>query len=595
MPSAISRYGDLELDPANFEVRLRGRRVKLDRIPLELLLVLAARAGQLVKYQEAFEAVWGKGVVIEVESALYTAIRKVRRALGEDPRRPRFIETVARKGYRFIAQPSVSGTRLNSAAPEEAPKRLMLAVLPLENLSGDPRQDYFSDGLTEELISELGRFSPEELGVIARTSVMGYKGTRKSVAQIGEELGVDFLIEGSVRHERGRVRIAMQLITVNDQTHVWAETYERPLLHILSVQTEVGKAVAEKIRLKLVSVPAAVPEMDPEVYDMYLRGRYLWDQRTAPAIRLAIRQFEQALARDSSYAPAWAGLASCYATLAITSDTRPRDAFPRARETSDKALALNQDLPQAHIARGIVFFWSDWNWTEAEREFRRAAELDASSSGAWMFLAHLHSNLGRHAEALREIVAAQRLDPVSRILHTHQAHFLYNARHYDEATSSVERVLELTPRFWVAHIVLGKILGIQNQFRPALAEFAKAHRYSSGNTEAVGLQGYTLAMSGHRRDARRVLRDLVARSKHRYVPPMHRAMVLLGLGDDRGVAKVLNEALDERDVRLTFLGIEPRWDPLRANKQFKSVCQHVGLPTGNASPQRKDASFSERR
>src|SRR6202050_3941572 len=199
MPSAISRYGDLELDPANFEVRLRGRRVKLDRIPLELLLVLAARAGQLVKYQEAFEAVWGKGVVIEVESALYTAIRKVRRALGEDPRRPRFIETVARKGYRFIAQPSVSGTRLNSAAPEEAPKRLMLAVLPLENLSGDPRQDYFSDGLTEELISELGRFSPEELGVIARTSVMGYKGTRKSVAQIGEELGVDFLIEGSVR------------------------------------------------------------------------------------------------------------------------------------------------------------------------------------------------------------------------------------------------------------------------------------------------------------------------------------------------------------------------------------------------------------
>jgi TolB-like protein len=228
----------------------------------------------------------------------------------------------------------------------------MMAVLPLDNMSGRPHQDYFSDGLTEELIAELGRFSPLELGVIARTSVMAYKGTRKSIAQIGAELRVDYLIEGSARHERGRVRITLQLIRVSDQTHVWAETYEKPLVHILRVQSDVAKRVAEVIRLKLVAVPAPRPEVDPPVYDLYLRGRFLWEQRTGPSIKQAIRHFEKALASDSAYAPAWAGLATCYAIQAMTSDLRPGDTFPLAREASDNALALDDKLPQGHIARG---------------------------------------------------------------------------------------------------------------------------------------------------------------------------------------------------------------------------------------------------
>jgi TolB-like protein/Tfp pilus assembly protein PilF len=576
-PSPL-QFGDLELDPANFEIQYRGRRLKLGRIPTELLFLLAAKAGQLVTYQEAFESVWRQGIVIEVQASLYTAVRKLRRALGEDPGRPRFIETVARKGYRFIAPANARVARSDAAVPSEASARLMLAVLPLDNMSGRPRQDYFSDGLTEELIAELGRFSPLELGVIARTSVMAYKGTRNSIAQIGAELGVDYLIEGSARHERGRVRITLQLIRVSDQTHVWAETYEKPLVHILRVQSDVAKRVAEAIRLKLVVVPAPRPEVDPPVYDLYLRGRFLWEQRTGPSIKQAIRHFEKALASDSAYAPAWAGLATCYAIQAITSDSRPGDTFPLAREASDNAIALDDKLPQGHIARGIVSFWFDWNWDAAEREFRLASELNPNDPSARMFRAHLYSNLARHAEALAGIREALMLDPLSRILNTHQAHFLYNARRYDNAADVLEPLLSRAPRFWVARIVLGKIYGMRKQLKQALDQFTAAHRYSHGNTESVGLRGYTLGNSGNIAQARRVLRELEVRSRSHYVPPIHRALASLGLGEREKVNSALAEAVAERDVRLTFLAIEPRWDELRGDKQFEDIRRRVGLP-----------------
>jgi TolB-like protein/tetratricopeptide (TPR) repeat protein len=459
----------------------------------------------------------------------------------------------------------------------------MLAVLPLNNLSGHAHQDYFCDGLTEELIAELGRFSPQELGVIARTSTMAYKGTRKSVAQIGAELGVDYLIEGSARHERGRVRITLQLIRVNDQTHIWAETFERSLVHILRLQAEVAKGVAESIRLKLVTVPGQPPDMNPDVNDLYLRGRFLLEQRTGPSVRQAIRHFEKALSSDSAYSPAWAGLATCYAVLAITGDSRPHDTFPHAREASDNALALDQRLAHGHVARGIVNFWFDWNWESAEREFRLASDLNPNDPGARMFLAHLHSNLARHTEAASEIRAARELDPLSRILSTHESQFLYNARRYDEAAVPLERLLQKAPSFWVAHIVLGKIFGVRKQYRQALGEFSKAHRYSHGNTEAVGMRGYTLGVSGNASQARRVLRELEVRSRSHYVPPVHRALVLLGIGEKAALIDALTEAVEERDVRLTFLAIEPRWDPLRRTAQFEAIRKRVGLPKTSPS------------
>ncbi|HEX3951429.1 MAG TPA: hypothetical protein VHW95_16350 [Steroidobacteraceae bacterium] len=456
----------------------------------------------------------------------------------------------------------------------------MLAVLPLQNLSGNPRHDYFSDGLTEDLIAELGSFSPHELGVIARTSAMRYKGTRASVARIGAELGVEYLIQGSARHGRGRVRIALQLIRTHDQTLLWVDAFERPLTDVLKIQVEVAKTVAERIRLKLSVNSPALADTDPLVYDMYLRGRHLYELRTPTANRRAIRQFELALHRDPRYAPAWAGIAACYATQAITSDVRPRDSFPLARDASERALALDPKLPEAYIARGVTHFWFDWKWVAAESDFRRAGDLNPSNPAARMFLAHLKSNLAHHELAVAEIRAAQRLDPLAPIMSTHEAHFLYNAGRYVEAAIPLGRALSLAPRFWVAHIIAGKILGMRSQFSGALDEFSKAHRYSHGNTEAVGLTGYTLGASNRAAAARRVIRELKTRARSRYVPPVHLALAQLGLGDHAGVLDSLEQALDERDVRLTFLAVEPRWTPLWAAPRFDAIRVRVGLPSG---------------
>lgn len=577
MRARVIRFGRFELEPANFELRRDARRIKLDRKPLELLILLATRPGQLVTHQEAIHAVWGELAVIEFDSALYTAIRKVRRALRDRSSRPRFIETVARRGYRFIAA-STQRASHRLAREESEPNRKMLAVLPLENLSGDARYDYFTDGLTEDLIGELGSFSPRELGVIARTSVMRYKGARTQAARIGADLGVEYLIQGSARHERGRVRIAVQLIRTDDQTVVWADAFERPVNDVLQIQVEVATAVADRIRLKLAVGPRSLVHTDPAVYDLYLRARYLCELRTALANRRAIRLFESALRRDPQYAPAWAGLARCYAIQAITSDVRPRDSFPLAREASERALALDPKLPEALIARGVTNFWFDWQWQAAERDFRSASELNPSNAPARMFLAHLQSNLAHHDSAITEIRAGQRLDPLAPIMNTHEAHFLYNAGRYDEAAEPLQRALDLAPRFWVARIVAGKILGMRGRARDAIEEFSKAQRFSQGNTEAVGLRGYTLGASDHAAEARRVLHELNARARRRYVPPVHQALVHLGLDDREGVFDALERAVDERDVRLTFLAIEPRWVPLVNSPGFERVRTRVGLP-----------------
>jgi adenylate cyclase len=591
MATDVLRFGPFELDAEGFQLRRAGKPVRLDRIPFELLLLLAQRPGKLVTHQEAVDRVWGRDLFIEAATALYTAIRKIRRALNDDPASPRYVETVSRKGYRFIAD-LVPAAR----PPENAglpSGRVIIAVLPFHNLSGDVGKDYFSDGLTEELITELGRLSPQEMGVIARTSVMRYKRTRKRVAEIGSELGADYLIEGSARMGAGRVRIAAQLIRAADETHAWAESYERPLDDVLRVQSEVATAVAETIRLKLAPAAHSSCSVDPEAHDYYLRARELWNQRTPPAIQKAIDYFEKALRIHSNYAPAWAGLGTCHAILPITSDRRSWECFPRAREATEKALALDHELPEALTSRGILHFWFDWDWDSAEQRFRRAIEVNPSDSNARLFLAHLFSNLTRHAEALEEIRLARRLDPLSRIINTQEGQFRYNARRYDLAFQSLERALELDPNFWIAHLTMGKLYGVQLRYRESLAEFAEAFRFSSGNTEALALRGYTLAALGSRAQARRVLRDLEQKGKRLYVPPLHRSLTWLGLGESAAALEALEEALEERDVRLTFLAVEPRWDALRPHPMFQRLLKRVGLPNRN-KPSRQDGPPKDR-
>ncbi|MGH9686537.1 MAG: winged helix-turn-helix domain-containing tetratricopeptide repeat protein [Candidatus Acidiferrales bacterium] len=576
-PDKILRFGRFELDRHNFELRRGGKVVRIEKSPLELLIVLAERAGSLVSQEEAAELVWGKDVHIEIGSALYTAVKKIRRALGDTSRKPKYLETVPRKGYRFIARCASSAPRDDEASK---PERLMLAVLPLENMSGDEAQEYFSDGMTEELITELGSLSTPELGVLARTSVMGYKRTRKSIREIGSELGVDYLIEGSVRRDAGRVRIAVQLIRADDQTHVWATSIEKPAREVLRIQAEVAQAVAHEIRIRIASKVRRPRDVDPELYDTYLRGRFLQSQLVPPALMKAIECFQQVLGQSQNHAPSWAALADCYVRLPITSDARPREAFPKAKEAAERSLALDASQGEAYAVRSAVRFWYEWDWNAAEADTFAAQARNPSLAEAYQWRAHLHSNLGRHEEALAEIAEAKRLDPFSRIISTLHGEFYYHAgpNHYRESESLLRYATLIDPHFWVAHIHLSKIWGMQEKYGKATAAAEKAYRYSHGNTEATAVGGWSLAKGGKNNEARKKLKELELRAKKLYVPPVHRALIHGGLGQSGAALDALDEAVAERDVRLTFLLVEARWDPLRSEPRFRKIMAKLNLP-----------------
>ncbi len=575
------KFNDFELDERAYELRRSGRVLKLERIPMDLLCLLVRNAGQLVGRDTIIENLWGKGVFLDTDNSINTAVRKIRQILDDDPRNPRFVHTVPGKGYRFAA-PVTGGS---VATPElsrnwDINERVMLAVLPFENLSNDVEQEYFSDGLTEETISYLGQLDPQSLGVIARTSSMVYKRTTKTIAEIGRELGVNFVVEGSVRKEKERVRITAQLIRVSDQTHLWAESYDREIGSVLSVQTELGVSIAKKIKIQLggKEKPTLVvdAERNPEAHDAYLRGRYHWAKRTLAETRKAIEYFRKATDAEPTYAKAYAGLADCYITLPITSDREPKDCFPKAITGVSKALELDQNLAEAHTSLGTIRFWFDWDWSGAHECYQRALQINPNYVLARLYRAHCFSNAGRHAEAIAEIHRAVRLDPLSPILNTLLAAFLYHARRYDEAVAGFHNAVELAPRFWVAHVNFAKVYEQTGEYDRAIAELELARTFSDGNTEPISLLGYVWAKSGRLAEAENVLAELLTLARQKYVPPVNIAVVYAGLGKQDSVFEWLERGLQDRDVHMTFLR-DPKWDGLKENLRFTKILRQVGL------------------
>ncbi len=584
MQGDVFHFEGFELDRGACELRRGESSVPLERIPFELLCLLIERQGQVVGRQEIIERIWGKNVFLEAEHSVNTAIRKVRVALGDDPAAQRFVRTVPGRGYRFVATVRERGSR---PASEGVGKRAMLVVLPFENLSGDSSQEYFSDGLTEETISNLGQLASDRLGVIARTSAMTYKGTRKSIAKIGRELRVDYALEGSVRREGDRVRISAQLIRASDQTHLWAHNYDRELKHVLSVQSELGRAIAEQVKIRLMPGEHApsgeTGSMDQAAYDAYLHGRFhLW-KVTRPNLERAIEYFRQATLIDPRLAIAYAGLADCYDVLPITSDFRPRDTFPQAEQAAMRALKIDQGLADAHCVLASVRFWYSWDWCASEEHSRQAIARNASYARAHMRYGHMLSNTGRHDEAIAQIDLARQLDPFSPIINTLCAEFRLHARRYEEVVALLARTLEIDPHFWVAHIVSAKIHQFLGRYDEALAAAQKASQFSAGNTEATALIGYTYARMGRRGEAEKVLGELHSLSSRKFVPPYNLATVYLGLGDSEKTLDWLEKAYQERDVHMVFLNVEPKWDVLRSSPRFQTIIRQISLGVGSAA------------
>ncbi|MBA3639205.1 MAG: winged helix-turn-helix domain-containing protein [Acidobacteria bacterium] len=640
------------LDVAAYELRRNGRRVRLERQPMDLLILLVGRRGRLVSRSEIVEALWAKDVFVDVENGVNTAIRKLRQALRDVPDTPTFIETVPGKGYRFIAgvealpdavpsplppaaaPPSVvvgeqksaataetAATGASVAVPEavvgeraagrrasarlvlgaltvvalagvvlwgwqrraESGTRVTIAVLPFDNLNRDAETDYLASGLTEDTIVSLGRIDPERVSVIGRTSMIAYRGTTKSLAEIGRELGTDYLVESSLRAESSHLRITARLIRVRDQVQIWSDSFDSNTSSILGLQQEISSAIAEQVRTRLSPERQRAIErrhtQNADAYDFFLRGRHSLNQRTPEAMQHAIDSFQRATVADPTYSLGWANLAMAYGTSPINSDVDPRRVSPAARESAVRAVAANPDVAEAQHALGHVNWAFEWDWPTAEAAFRRAIELDPSYSLVHLILAHLLSQTGRHAEAEPFMRRALELDPLNPLSYALSSQVAFQARDYAGALQHANRGIALDQEFWIGHQMRGQALEALGDHDLALKTLTTAARLSGQNSKPISLTGYILGRSGRTAEARDLLGALEMASRQRYVPPYALALVHAGLGDADAAFEWLDRAYAARDVHLMFLTVDVKWDRYRTDRRFGDLLARCGFTT----------------
>jgi TolB-like protein/Flp pilus assembly protein TadD len=482
-----------------------------------------------------------------------------------------------------VAIPSAYFVRGGHFPVRSTSGKIRLVVLPFANLSGDPQQDYFSAGLTDEMITQLGRLDPERLGVIAETSSKLVAG--KPIADVGRKLDVQYALEGSVRRGGNQVRIDVQLIQVSDQTHLWADSYTGDIGDILRVQDEVAAAVASHIRvalpvgaLALNGAKGTSHAINPQAYDEYLRGRFYWTNRGD--LHKSIDAYQAAVKKDPSYALAYAGLASAYALLGQVpyDDMLPRDAKPKAREAAEHALQLDPELGEAHSVLANVSFSYDWDFEAAEREFQRALALGQNDPTAHLWFSHYCIVRNRLQQAHEENSRTLALDPVSPLFNTVRAEIYYNARQYDEAIAQARRTIEQYPTFWLAYIWLGSAYREKKMYKDALEQFSQASKLSGNQPAIAALYGHALALSGDVAGARKTLADLKQLAQTRYVSAIYFAGVYTGLGDNKTAMDWLDKAYTERNDRLVYLNVDPMADPLRSEPRFRDLMARLHLP-----------------
>ncbi len=472
------------------------------------------------------------------------------------------------------------------ASPSRPPEgRIMVAVLPVENLSKDPDQEYFSDGLTEELIAQLGGLKPARLGVIARTSAMRYKKTQKPIDEIGRELGVGYVLESSVRKEAGRVRITVQLIEVRDQTHLWAESYERDLADVFAIQSEVSERVARSLAIELLPSERARLARDrpvnPEAHELNLKGRHHWNLRTSKDLLKATEYFRAATAADPSYALAWAGLADTYALYPFYRVLEPKAAFPQARAAVEKALSLDASLVEAETALAFIVLYGDWDWASAESRLKGILERRPDYAIARQWYAEYLSAMGRHDEALREIRKARETDPLSPILRVMEGYVLYYARRYEQSLESLRVAEKLEPDYPVLYSLLGKTYRALGRYPDALETYARAGAREGSADEYVQARALTLAESGRKDEARKLLATGAGSGrKDAGAGLWSLAMLHAAFGERDEALAVLERACDLRDVYLPRLRVEPALDSLRPDPRFQELVRKMKFPPG---------------
>jgi TolB-like protein/DNA-binding winged helix-turn-helix (wHTH) protein/Flp pilus assembly protein TadD len=625
-PKHIYEFGPFRLDATERVLLREGKPVLVPPKDLETLLVLVESRGHIVEKNELLERVW-PGTFVE-EGNLAKHISNLRQLLGAGLNETAYIETIPKRGYRFVApvrvvrHPAESETALDQHTLrsedhlgmrfggsllagllggglllgvfltlnvggfwrwlrwESNPAIRSLAVLPLENLSGDPAQEYFADGMTDALITDLSKISA--LRVISRTSAMHYKGTKKSLPEIARELNVDGVVEGSVMRSGKRVRITAQLLQAGTDQHLWAETYERDLGDVLKLQSEVAQTIAQQVRIQLTPQQkvqlGSVAVVNPEAYEAYLRGRYFWNQRTEEGLWKSAELFQHAIDIDPNSALPYAGLADFY--LVIDSWTLeaapPAELAPKARAAVQKALQLDPTLAEARtVLAGVKH--GDWDWNGAGAEYRRAIELNPNYAHAHDWYSQYLCELGQFDEGVAEADRAHALDPLDLMLGIDVGIRLYWARRYSEAIAPIQKTLELDPNFRVAHRFLGQVYEQNAMYDAAIVELRRAAELSDNNPIDLGALGHVYAVSGQHKLALQILEELHRLSVKRYVSGYEFALIYAGLGEQDKAVYWLDKAFQEHSTWMLHLKVDPRLDPLRSDPGFQDLVRRVGL------------------
>ena len=569
-------FGPFTLDPGAFALRRDGVAVKLERRPMELLLLLAAQEGRLVTREQIADRLWGSAIHVEIDMGIHTAIRKLRRALGDVQA---CIETVPGKGYRFVAMPAAV------AAPPPAGARVVIAVLPFDIFSANPADAYIAAGLTDETIASLGQIDPERLAVIGRTSAAAARSTARTLADIGRDLGAGYLVEGSVRVEGGRLRVTCTLIEAPAQRQVWAASLDAEPLSMLAFQRELAATIAAQIQMRLSDSRAGVLERrqtrDPAAYDLFLRGRHLANQHKAGINEQAVACFAEATVADPSYALAWAGIAETLAASPINADVPHGAVAERARGAAARALQAGADLAEVQTAAAFVQFWLDWDWQRAETSLRAATLADPNYAIGHRMLGIVLAHLGLSVEARETMARGRALEPLQAQMHALSAQVAFYARDFAAAIGHARQALVVEPGFWIGHWQLAQACAEAGQAEQAVEILERLRRGPGGNSKVLGLQGHVLAVLGRTEEACARLAHLAEAARSRFVPPYASALIHAGLGDADAALAALEAAFAVRDVHLAFLPQDPKWDALRADPRFTDLvarCGFTGVP-----------------
>ena len=563
------RFGAFEFDLRARELRKQGAKIKLQEQPFQVLAMLLEHPGEVVTREALRSRLWHSDTFVDFDHGLNKAINKLREALEDSVETPHLIKTLAKRGYQFVGDLKCSQERIES-----------LLVLPLENLSGDPQQEYFADGLTEALITKLARVSA--LRVLSRTTAMHYKGVRKPLPEIARELRIEGVVEGTVLRSEGRVRICARLIHASTDTHLWAESYERDMRNILGLQSEVAQAIAREVQVKLTPQDQAhfaeMPPVDPEAYEACLKGRYHWNRRRGDELGKAVRYFQQAIAKDPTYAIAYAGLADSLSILGLWSLVPPDEGCGKAKAMALKALGMDSSLAEAHVSLAWATMFYDYDFLAAERNFERSIELNPRLTQAHQWFGFYLAVMGRYEEAYTELKRAIRLDPCSSIVYWTFGFVYWRARRFDQAIELHEKALELDPHSAQWHWGLGVACMDNGLHDRAIAALQTADSLSPGVPMIFGYLGAAYAAAGQLEAAQNILEQLNEPSKQRHVTPYIVGRIYAALGQKNEALRWLETAYRERAGWMVLLKTEAQFDDLRSDTRFQKLLSGMNFP-----------------